>query len=214
MNTQKRITIVFATILEAEPFICMTNAVLILRDPWPVYQTSISGRAVTIIITGMGMQTTGIASKFFIENYPIDMILNCGVAGSLTSDFVVGDIVNITDSWISKNNGLQKDICHLSAHTFSLRGYKDGVLLTVDKPVFDPVRRKILSADTQLVDMEGGIIARICERNNIPCQLIKIISDDATERKQLKRNLHKVSKILADNLVSDITRLFNQEMVA
>ena len=88
------------------------------------------------------------------------------------------------------------------------------MLLTVDQPVFDQHQKKLLSDVAQLVDMEGGMIARLCKQNNIPCQLIKIISDYAIEREQLTFYLDNVSKRLAHRLTIDITGLYRQEMTA
>ena len=142
------------------------------------------------------------------------MAVNCGAAGSLCDDFTVGDIVNVKESRISENGILRNDICRLAAHSCSLTGYSNGLLLTVDKPIFDPALKEKLSELTHLVDMEGGIIARICEQHNIPCQLIKIISDNATKRNQLKKNLARVSEKLANKIVIDLNRIFSQELTA
>jgi len=205
---------VFATSMEANPFIAKVNAQQILTEPWPTYRVKIAGQLAIIIITGMGMQPARMAVEFIIENHAANAIFNCGVAGSLTDYFIVGDIINISSSWIFHDGELDDDVCHLSKHSQGLSGYTNGSLLTVDRPVFDPHQKKTLSNVAQLVDMEGGMIARLCAQHNIPCQLIKIISDTALERNQLKHNLCNVSEKLADRVTTDITGLFSQEMTA
>jgi len=203
---------VFATSMEADPFISMVNAEQTLTQPWPIYQASIAGQPSVIIITGMGMDMVRPAVEFIIDNYAANTIFNCGVAASLTDNFIIGDIVNITHSWVCQDGKIHEDVCQLSIHSHSLKEYPDGVLLTVDQPVFDQHQKQLLSGVAQLVDMEGGIVARLCEKNNIPYQLIKIISDYAAERKQLKLNLGDVSEKLAHRVVTDIARLFSQEI--
>ena len=203
---------VFATTVEADPFINLVNAKQISHEPWLIYQTSLAGQPSIIIVTGMGMEPVSMAVEFIINNYAVNTILNCGVAGSLTDDFVVGDIVNVSCTWIYQAGEITEDARHLSTHPYSLEGYKDGVLLTVDQPVFDQHLKKSLSEVAQLVDMEGGMVARLCGQQNISCQLIKIVSDFAIKRNQLKHNLCNVSERLADRIATDITDLFSQEM--
>ena len=205
---------VFATRMEADPFAVMVNAEMVQTEPWPVYQAEIASQRIIIIVTGMGMSSAKKAIEFIIENYVINSVYNCGVAGSLCDELVVGDIVNVTRSWIYQAGEFHEIDYPVSGHTNHLKGYLDGVLLTIDRPVFDRHQKKFLSGVAQLVDMEGGIIAILCKQNNIPCQLIKVISDFSIERNQLALNLGNVSKELAYRLKIDITGLFSQEMTA
>jgi nucleoside phosphorylase len=213
MIAHTTLAFVFATLMEANPFIAMFNAEQTSKEPWPVYQARISGQPTIIIITGMGMSPAKNATEFVIEYYAANTIINCGVAGCLTDESAVGEIINVTDSWVSQVEKVHEDVCRLSAHSYSLDGYKDGALLTVDQAIFDQGQKKILSDIAQFVDMEGGVIARICEQNNIPCQLIKIVSDYAVERNQLKSNLDYVSEKLAHSIAININRLFSQKIM-
>ena len=214
MITHTPLAFIFATSVEADPFIAMINGTQITRSPWPIYQAKLADQPSIIIVTGMGTEQAKNATEFIIENYAANRIFNCGVAGSLTDELIVGDIVNVTHSWVFQDGEIHKDVCHLSAHPISLEGYADGVLLTVDRPVFDQYQKKSFSDIAHLVDMEGGVVARLCEQKNISCQLIKIISDSAVERNQLKNNLCYMSEKLADRIVTDFICLFSQEMIA
>ena len=160
MIAHTTLAFVFATSMEAEPFIALVNAEQTSKEPWPTYQARIAGQPAIIIITGMGMQPARMAVEFIIENYAANAIFNCGVAGSLTDHFIVGDIVNISSSWIFHDGELDDDVCPLSRHSQGLSGYTNGSLITVDRPVFDQHQKKTLSDVAQLVDMEGGIVAK------------------------------------------------------
>lgn len=214
MIAQTSLAFVFATQMEAEPFVDLVNAVRIAHEPWSIYQTIITGQPSIIIVTGMGMNSAKTAMEYIVEHYAANVIINCGVAGSLTDDFVVGDIVNITQARIYHYGVVDEDVCHISMHSSTLKGYTDAVLLTTDQPVFDFYIKKKLSDVAQLVDMEGAVIASFCKQNNLPLQLIKIISDVAEERSQLKMNLFDMSNVLAGRLVADLATLFNQEVSA
>lgn len=214
MIVRTTLVFVFATPMEADPFVAMVNAKQTAKEPWPIYQARIADQPSIIIVTGMGMESARTGVEFIIDNYAVNTIFNCGVAGSLKDDFVVGDIVNVSLAWIYQDGRIHEDACRLFTHPYSLEGYADGVLLTVDQPVFDQYQKQSLSNVAQLVDMEGGMVARLCEQHSISCQLIKIISDSAIERNQLKINLCNVSEKLADRIATDITCLFSQEMTA
>lgn len=214
MTTGSTIAFVFATSMEADPFIARVNASQTKKYPMPIYRTTISGQPIIIIISGMGMAQAKTATEFVINHYAVNLIFNCGVAGSLTDVFDIGDILNITRSFIFKDDNIQDDVCNLTANSPGIDVYPDGVLLTVDRPVFDQDKKSSLTGIAQLVDMEGGIVARVCTQNNIPCQLIKIISDYSVKRNQLKKNLCSVSNKLADRIMSDIVCLFSQEKIA
>lgn len=203
---------IFATSMEADPFINLVKGEQIAREPWSVYQAVLAGQPTLIIISGMGMESAKNMMEFIVENYATDIIINCGIAGSLNKKFILGDIINIRQSRVYKNNRVDEEACDIEKHPFTLTGYPEGVLLTVDHPVFDLDKKKQLSELAQLVDMEGAVIAKVCKENNLAVQLIKIISDVAEDRCQLKMNLFDMSKILANRLVNDIHKLFHQEI--
>ncbi len=211
MIARTTLAFVFATPMEADPFIDLVNAVQIRSEPCLIYQAMLAGQPTIVVISGMGMCSAKTAMEFIVEHYPANTIFNCGVAGSLSDDYLVGDIVNITQSRTYQAGVIGKDICHISTHSSSLKGYTDGVLLTTDQPVFDWHKKKELSDVAQLVDMEGASIARICKQNNLSLQLVKIISDVAEDRSQLKTNLFDMSKVLADTLMLDLNKLFHRE---
>lgn len=207
-----RLVFIFATSMEADPFINLVEGEQIAGEPWSVYKAVLAGQPIIIIISGMGMDSAKNVMEFIVENYAANTIFNCGIAGSLDENFIVGDIINVTQSRVYKNDRVDEEVCDIQKHPYTLTGYLDGELLTVDFPVFDLDKKKKLSELAQLVDMEGAVIANVCKENNLTFQLIKIISDVAENRHQLEMNLFDMSKILANRLVNDINKLFHQEI--
>jgi 4-hydroxybenzoate polyprenyltransferase len=70
----------------------------------------------------------------------------------------------------------------------------------VEEPVFQPERRCELSKHAELVDMEGYAVARVCEEHNIPCSLIKGVTDfgDREGREDIQRHIDSVSVVVAE----------------
>jgi adenosylhomocysteine nucleosidase len=55
------------------------------------------------------------------------------------------------------------------------------VLATGDVFVSDPAVRDALAERAHLVDMEGYAVARACQAAGVPCDLVKVVSDTASE---------------------------------
>ena len=73
-------------------------------------------------------------------------------------------------------------------------------LVTVDEPVFQPERKKELSKYGELVDMEGYAVARVCEAHNIPCIMIKGVTDfgDGDGKEDIQTHIAPVSETVAN----------------
>ena len=63
--------------------------------------------------------------------------------------------------------------------------------------------RKELARNYDLVDMEGYAVARECEAHDIPCILLKGVTDfgDSNAKKDIKENITPVSETVADALM-------------
>ena len=109
---------------------------------------------------------TGIGVKEI--NVPFDnnsIIINIGIAGSLTYKFKIGEWIEI-----SKVNNLNCNI---------VNKLKTATLVTVNKPIVNETEAKKLDAD--LVDMEGLHILNFTKENNLKCYILKMVSDFANE---------------------------------
>ena len=62
---------------------------------------------------------------------------------------------------------------------------------------------KELAKDYDLLDMEGYAVARVCEQNNIPCLLLKAVTDfgDNFAKEDIKKFIKPTSKTLAEALL-------------
>lgn len=67
------------------------------RSAWygdrEVFETAISGTTVRVVLTGMGWWNAGRAMQLSYRSYQPDFCLSSGFAGSLKTDYAVGDIL-------------------------------------------------------------------------------------------------------------------------
>lgn len=202
------IAIILATEQEAQPFLRGLNAVLKLDRPFVTYafpagSTHPGG---VIIISGMGPDSAGAATRYAIRNRGLRTVINAGICGSLHEGgnlrpgtiFAVPAVID-GDAWVA---GRAEQFRNLPLPDY-WQDLPSARLATVSKPVFGGPERTRLAAVADLVEMEGSAIARVCGEHGVPCVLVKGVSDFATPsgRNDLQANLNSVSAALADAVI-------------
>jgi len=169
------IGILFATEMEAKPF-------LDRGEP----------EGTVTVISGMGMEAARIATEELIEKHGVTTIINAGVCGALNNRVERGAVFRVSS--VSTE--------HLKAAVNVGIGVGLKRLVTVDEPVFQPDRKKELSAYGELVDMEGYAVARVCEEHDIPCIMIKGVTDfgDHNGKDDIQTHIAPVSEKVAEAL--------------
>lgn len=167
------IGILFATEMEAKPF-------LDRGEP----------EGTVTVISGMGLEAARIATETLVNEHGCTTIINAGVCGALNNRLQRGAVYRV--SMVSTEL--------LNAAVNVGVGFGLKRLVSVDEPVFDPKRKTDLSKYGELVDMEGYAVARVCEAHNIPCILIKGVTDfgDHSGKDDIQEHIHPVSETVAE----------------
>ncbi|PKM10691.1 MAG: hypothetical protein CVV13_11985 [Gammaproteobacteria bacterium HGW-Gammaproteobacteria-3] len=188
--------LVFATAMEAAPLLQRLNARTERLLPFAVYRAQCGANdKLLILITGMGLQAARQAMHYMMTHYAPTHIVNLGIAGSLSRDCALGDIVQVTETGVVRAGD---DAIRITWTTLSAHADKAPVrLLSVNEPVFDNTQKQKLAPYAQLVDMEGAAIAAFCQQHALSCRIFKIVSDDAENRQLLLNNLTRLSGQLA-----------------
>ena len=150
---------------------------------------------------GIGKVFAAMCAQAMIMYYGPDMILNIGVGGSLTPELNIADVgigsavvqhdvdttglgdpagmisgINIVELPCHADmiDGLEKAAVSLGVHS------KTGVIASGDVFVNDPaVKQHLADAFSGIVcEMEGGAIAQVCYVNEIPCAVLRAVSDN------------------------------------
>lgn len=200
------IGMIFATRLEAEPFLNHTCARQIQEAPFNLFASELfkDKTPCLTIISGMGKVAAAVAAHSLIISHQVRRLINAGICGALASraELGIGTSVCITTA---VEGDREEPGQALSPEKCSCNGFSDltrARLVTCDRPVFDLSRKRELAVLGDVVDMEGAAVARVAAKFGKPCSLIKGISDfaESADRTILTQNLTPVSLRLAEVL--------------
>ena len=164
------IGVLFATQMEAEPFLLHTQRDDLLVD-----------------ISGMGMKAAALATHRLLAQ-GASCIINAGVCGALNDLFVRGDVFQV--SVVSVEDFSKREI-------IAEEGVR---LVSVVQPLFEKERRHQLSFQADLVDMEGFAVAEICKQKKVDCFLVKGVTDFGNQEssEEIQQHIHWVSEHIAE----------------
>ncbi len=168
---------------------------------------TINGKEVVMTECGIGKVNAAMSTQVMIDKYNVDIIINSGIAGSVSKDLHIGDIVISKDCVQHDFDGTQM------GDPKGLIQYNDET--RIDIPVSEEIAKKLFDAckdikDTNVMigriatgdifvaekalrqsianefsalacEMEGGAVAQVCYRNDVPCAVLRCISDDFDE---------------------------------
>lgn len=170
---------------------------------------TLHGKDVCVVVCGVGKVNAAMCALILIEKYKPDLVLNSGVAGSLSPIVGISDIVVATKSVEHDMNSTalgdkQGEItfpdgnmmffeCDRQASTLLASICKEipdtkvaqGIIASGDIFVSDRKQRfKINDRFGALAcEMEGAAIGHVCVRCEVPYGIIRAISDDLDENK-------------------------------
>ncbi len=153
-----------------------------------------------IVSCGAGEIAAASGTQFLISEYHVDMIINFGIVGGLTEEMsktkvcIVEKVVHYDFDTSTVDNvevGRYLDYPDIYIPTSSQLLQKsielNPTLLPVicasgDKFIADPKQKVELHRKfgAQICEMEAAGIVLTCNRNEVPCMMIKIVSDGIT----------------------------------
>ncbi len=194
---------VFATLMEAKPFISKMRLELREEKPFKIY-----GRndvPVLAAVSGIGKAPSAIAAGYLASIPGVRRIVNAGAAGALKKKYSLGDIFEplkvIDYDSPSLVSGRERAILLSSESTVT-----GIVLATVDVPAVTPERREAISSSADIVDMEGygAVLAAVLYGKE--ARLVKVVSDtiEDTDHGNIVANVKKVSESMAEYIADVI----------
>ena len=168
-----------------------------------------------ILITGMGMVNTSIQITKELMQDKYDLVINMGVAGSFSQDYIVGDVVEVVEDNFSElgfENG--NDFGHFSdfvtkynvAAKTNLQKVKGITVNTVhgnDKSITEIVNR--LNPDVE--SMEGAAVFKVCKKFAVTCMQIRAISNIVEKRNKANWNMPLAIRNLNNQVAKIIMEL-------
>lgn len=166
------IGLIIATRMEAEPFLEALGLEASGETGLPVYK----GSGIVLVISGIGKANAAIAATYCCTLFHPRWIVNLGAAGSTKASYGLGDVFHVTkvvewDRPLLSSRGPHLHYPHV------LKGFREAVLATQDRPVMDRKARKAIGPHADLVDMEGAAVVQAARKLATPCVIFKFVSD-------------------------------------
>jgi 5'-methylthioadenosine/S-adenosylhomocysteine nucleosidase len=166
------------------------------------------GRDILAFSAGVGKVPAAAGSRFLIDRYPLEVLVICGMAGALSPDVRLGDLIIASelvpgDVGVAHSGGFnttgpgQCEGGRLVFHpTFPVAPsmletasaaadaggipYRLGKVLTCDQIVLEPELRSHLGEvfDALAVEMEGAAAAQVAASEELPFFAVRAISDE------------------------------------
>lgn len=197
---------------------------------------SICGVSTVVVQCGIGKVNAAICTQILCDRYQVDRIINTGVAGSLSNELDIGDLVIAKDvvhhdmdvSALGYSVGQVPGIpvyafdsdealaamAYAASEQVNAGHTKIGRIASGDQFVACRDKKDKIIADTQAIctEMEGAAIAHTAWRNQIPFAVIRAISDKADASAEMDYPTFEV--IAAErcaNVVIALAKMMNNE---
>ncbi|WP_234124324.1 5'-methylthioadenosine/S-adenosylhomocysteine nucleosidase [Clostridium hydrogenum] len=195
---------------------------------YSVYQYKLGENDLFVIHSGVGEIAAAIATQFLILKFDVDLIVNFGIVGGLTQEMAVLKTC-IVESVIHYDfDTSEADGCAVGRYLEYPSAYIPTTKEIVDKAVeIEPSLRKVICAsadkfisrkekkeelhnmyNADICEMEAAGIVLTCNKNKIPCLLIKTISDSitggATEFKNVFDESARICLEITNSILKDI----------
>ncbi len=172
MIDKEKTLLIFATELEAEPFIKNMGMVLQEADLPETH----SSPGLDLIITGIGKANAAMSTALALYRKNYGRIINLGAAGALKEDMDMGDIFTVKKI-VEPGRPSLKDGGLRISFPEKFEPLPAKTLATRDRMVVSKDERLALGKIADIVDMEGAAILQACRKFGKSCSMIKFISD-------------------------------------
>ena len=183
-----------------------------------------------LVECGIGKVNAARATQVLIDNYKLDYVFNIGVAGGVSTDLKVGDIVvgeklvqhdfditafdhekgyvpNLGGKFINANDYLI-ELSKKNSISVKYGVIASGDIFCTDVNMGNKINTKF---DALCVEMEGAAIAQVCHLCKVPFLIIRSISDVPNNENQITFDefLLEASSKVADYLFEMLNNINN-----
>lgn len=163
------------------------------------HQGTLAGKQVVVCCAGMGKANAAATTQVLITRYGAQRIIFSGIAGNMSSQIGIGDVVigqtvvyhDAQLDMIAQNppylTAYTGDPALVAAAEAACRaaGVKalTGKIATGDLFVGDSATKAAIQAkcSPDCVEMEGAAVSQIAAKNEVPCVILRAMSDNADE---------------------------------
>ncbi len=232
-TNNKPIGIIAAMPIEAEGILAKMSDVTVETISHIAFSAGkLHGIPCVVAVCGIGKVFAALCAQTMILRYHPRLILNTGVAGSLSEELTIGDIAiaealvqhDMDTSALGDPVGLISgiNVVYLPCDEEASKGLvscasalegvsvKRGIIASGDKFMSDAAEKQRIAATFGAVacEMEGAAIGQVCYVNDIPCAVMRAISDGGDEAAAM--DYPTFSKMAAARAVCAIDAFFSR----
>jgi adenosylhomocysteine nucleosidase len=169
---------------------------------------TVEGKEVVTAVGGIGKVAAAMCAQAMISTYHPDVIINTGIAGSLSNELAIGSIAistaviqhDVDTSVLGDPIGYLSEIKRIeipadrtvSEHLIAcakVLGIRTvgGIIATGDQFIGSNEKKAYLQEKFHAIacEMEGGAVGQVCFQNRIPFCILRAISDSADASSKL-----------------------------
>lgn len=191
---------------------------------------TLNDASVVVVKGGVGKVNSAVCTQILIDCFHVDAIINTGVAGAVSSELDIGDVVISSDvvqhdmdatgfgyelGEIPRMGTLafaaDEHLISIAQHATDVLSSKTNVfterIVTGDQFVSDNKTKAFLKETFNgfCTEMEGGAIGQACAINKIPFVIIRSISDKADDSAEV--NFAEFTQLAASNSCKMIMKM-------
>lgn len=170
---------------------------------------------ITYLTTGVGAGAVTTHLVPYLTHHPVKQVVNIGTAGAIGETVRLFDLFLPTEFYGETDAGIIKLAPQISPNLSRLcpqQAWRTGAILSVSSPITTIQQKKRLQAlnNIDIVDMEVYTIQAICQRQQLPCYCLKVVTDYATEQAddEFRTNLDAALAKLAQAAVQLLEFIF------
>jgi len=165
------------------------------------YEGTYKGKTLVVAYSKIGKVFATLTATSLIEKFECDTLLFSGVAGAISPDLNIGDLI-IADGLVQHDLDItafghpygyvpEGAVCiltdvalrNIAKEVARDKGLKllEGIIATGDQFVADPERKEWISKTfkADALEMEGAAVAVVCDSLEVPFFILRAISDSA-----------------------------------
>jgi adenosylhomocysteine nucleosidase len=172
MESHRVIGLIFATMMEAKPFIQGMTLEKIEGAPFSVFEKA----GIVLVVSGIGKANAAMATLYCCQTFEPAFVCNLGAAGATDSSHALGDMVQVTEVIEYDRPELKSNKPHVH-FPHILEGFPFAKVATQDTPVIEAEAREEIASFAGLVDMEAASVIQACGKFQTKCVIFKFVSD-------------------------------------
>ena len=227
-----KIAIMGAMPEEIEPLIAkLDNVTTTIYAANKYYEGAYKGKEVVVAYSKIGKVFATLTATMLIEKFGCDILLFSGVAGAISDDLKIGDLV-IADGLCQHDLDItafghpfgyvpEGEVCiptdvglrNIAKEVAAAKGIelKEGVIATGDQFIANPEKKEWIGEvfKAHALEMEGASVAVVCNALNVPFFILRAISDAADMDASFNFDafLESSAKISADFILSMVEHI-------